>query len=106
MLLDVLQIGLDGLLAVIGMVHLDAVDGDLCAQAIEQGGIVVGEAALTPSGMGDEAERAAAMGGCDRLTHIRHNRAEASPLNALQALASIGRVPVGNQKANIIGRET
>src|SRR5689334_7369689 len=70
MLMHIFQVGLDNLLAVVGMIDLNAVDRKLGAHLIEQLRRVEGEAVLTSSGMSNQADRAAFVGRLHRLSHI------------------------------------
>src|ERR1700726_1936717 len=70
----ILQIRLDDLGTVIGVIHLDAIERDLCSHLIEQSGIIEGEAALAPTWVSDQADSPTAVCRIDSLRHICHDR--------------------------------
>src|SRR5947207_4096397 len=76
MFVDVFEIGFNDFTAVVGMIDFDAIDGNLSTHLVEQRWVIEGEAALTATGMSDEANSPATMGGIDGFGHIGHDRAE------------------------------
>ncbi len=81
MLTHVFQVHLYDIWRMIGMVHLDTIQGDFSAYFIKQGNIVEGKAFLLTPRMCNQANRTTAVGSIDSLGHIRHNRMETGLAN-------------------------
>src|SRR5579863_2502553 len=101
----VCAVGFNQFGSVVGMIDLDAIQGNLGAHFIEQIDIVVSKALFAATWMGDERDSAAAVRGLYRFGHIRVNRDKSGFADHAQTALPVVYIAMLAQQADVVTRQ-